>query len=69
MAKAGPVEQFIRQTQPFLRQGPDTCMKGGVMGKATMNAHLSEKVENYIDGDVLENSKAHYSQTVNYVII
>lgn len=24
MAKAGPVEQFIRQTQPFLLQDPDT---------------------------------------------
>lgn len=52
MAKAGPVEQFIRQIQPFLLQSPDTCLprnlseplikERGVVSKATMNAHMNQ---------------------------
>ncbi len=68
MAKAGPVEQFIGQTQPFLLQGPDTCSpcnlsepltREGCVGKATMNAHTSETMEFYEAKNILKESKVH----------
>lgn len=58
MAKARPVEQFISQTQPFLRQGPKHLLtlkpqwatyKAGDVGKATINACMNMKMY-YLDG-------------------
>lgn len=73
MAKAGPMEQFISQTQPFLLQGPDTCLpcnlsepltrEGGV-GEATMEAHMSKTTEYYVANNILKDSKDHCKKTV-----
>lgn len=77
MAKAGPVEQFIRQTQPLIRQGPDTrspcnlseplTREGSCVGKATMNAHMNDKMEYYVAKNTLRDSKVHCKQSVVFV--
>lgn len=65
MAKARPVEQFISQTQPFLRQGPKHLLtlkpqwatyKAGDVGKTTINASMNMKID-YLDGKKNQNKK------------